>query len=157
MVEPPGQQAGVITSSYTYTPAGRLLTATTNGATETYSFDAAGNLTGDGTRTYEYTGNRLTRTKIGQQVITSFSFDAGKRWRVAQAPCGTEAAILTDPGHTTCAYTRGKQEIQRPKSIVGSRCSTGLRTRDLRCLCDPPLVMGQGVSLLLDSRIGGRT
>ncbi len=69
--------------------------------TESYTFDAAGNLTLGGTRTYVYDQNRLAQTKIGTEVQTYFFFDTGKRWRTVQAPTSSE----TDPDRTTYAYT----------------------------------------------------
>ena len=82
--------AGVISSSYTYTTAGRLLTATIGGVTETYSFSEAGNLlgitsTGGPATTFTYTENRLATMVVGG-VTTGFTFDAAQRWRTGPGP-----------------------------------------------------------------------
>ncbi len=90
--------AGSIVSSYTYTSAGRLATATTNGVTETDTFDPSGNITsiGAGTSlTYGENGtppNQLSTMTVGGVTIC-FTFDATKRWRTAQGPQGNPDAI----------------------------------------------------------------
>ncbi len=98
---------GRLVSQYTYTYSGRLQSAsidiTDNGTStdayqETYTFDAAGNLTGDGTHTYLYSSNRLTQTKIGTEVIREFTFDSGMRWRTGEGPSA-------NPDEETYAYT----------------------------------------------------
>jgi RHS repeat-associated protein len=80
-----------------------VVTATTNGVTETDTFDAAGNITsiGMGTSlTYGENGtppNQLCTMTAGG-VTTYFTFDANKRWRTAQGPSG-------NPGAVTYTYT----------------------------------------------------
>ncbi len=121
---------GRLVSAYTYTASGRLATAsidlTDNGDsadafTESYTFDAAGNLTGDGTRTYVYDQNRLSQVKIGSQVQTYFFFDSGKRWRVDQAPtavANAQTGRSTDPNRITYAYT-GTGRLSEYKKYSG--------------------------------------
>ncbi len=134
---------GRLVSAYTYTDSGRLATASIdiNGGdssdafTETYTFDAAGNLTSDGTRTYVYDQNRLAQTKIGTEVQTYFFFDSGKRWRTVQAPTSSE----TDPNRTTYAYTGTGRLSEFKKYSSGSVAvqgsyqydSVGQRTRSV--------------------------
>ena len=58
-----------------------------SGAGTTYSYDANGNLTGDGTRTFEWDAeNRLTAVKQGATVLASFAYDG--RGRRAQKVAG---------------------------------------------------------------------
>ncbi len=110
------------TADYTYTASGRLLTAALTGTDpERYTFDAAGNLTGDGTRTYVYDSNRLSQVKIGSQVQTYFFFDAGKRWRVDQAPTAVvnaQTGRSTDPNRITYAYS-GTGRLSEYKKYSG--------------------------------------
>ncbi len=133
---------GRLVSAYTYTNSGRLATAsidiTDNGDasdafTESYTFDAAGNLTSDGTRTYVYDSNRLAQTKIGTEVQTYFFFDSDKRWRTVQAPTSSES----DPNRITYAYT-GTGRLSEFKKYSGGSVavqgtyqydSVGQRTR----------------------------
>jgi RHS repeat-associated protein len=86
---PVSSSVGRLTAAYTYNASGRL---------ETALIDIAGNLTGDGTRTYVYTSNRLTQTKIGTQVVRQFTFDSGKRWRKTEGP-------TDNPNLITYTYT----------------------------------------------------
>ncbi len=121
---------GRLVSAYTYTNSGRLATAsidiTDNGDasdafTESYTFDAAGNLTSDGTRTYVYDSNRLAQTKIGTEVQTYFFFDSDKRWRTVQAPTSSES----DPNRTTYAYTGTGRLSEFKKYSGGSVAAQG--------------------------------
>ncbi len=105
--EPLTSFVGRLVSSYTYTDSGRLATAsidiTDNGTSadayqESYTFDAAGNLTGDGTHTYVYSSNRLTQTKVGTETVREFTFDSGMRWRTGEGPS-------TNPDEETYSYT----------------------------------------------------
>ena len=95
--------AGTIQSSYTYSEDGRLATATTNGQTETDTFDTSGsgNLTsiGSGTSLTYDSGNRLTKMVAGS---TSYYFyDATEGWRTTSSPTNNSQ----DPNRTTYAYT----------------------------------------------------
>jgi RHS repeat-associated protein len=118
--------AGVISSSYTYTASGRLATATTNGVTETYTFDPAGNLTSIGPGTsLTYQENRLqTMTQGGS--TTYFFFDAQKRWRTVQAPTNNES----DPNRTAYAYTGTGRLATWTKYVGGSPSVTASYTYD---------------------------
>ncbi len=142
--QPQTSFVGRLVSAYTYTDSGRLATAsidiTDNGDpsdafTESYTFDTAGNLTSDGTRTYVYDQNRLAQTKIGTEVQTYFFFDSDKRWRTVQAPTSSE----TDPNRTTYAYT-GTGRLSEFKKYSGGNVaaqgtyqydSVGQRTRSV--------------------------
>ncbi len=104
--EPLTSFVGRLVSSYTYTSSGRLQSASiditdnndsSDAYTETYTFDAAGNLTGDGTHTYVYSSNRLTQTKVGTETVREFTFDSGMRWRTGEGPS-------TNPDEETYAY-----------------------------------------------------
>jgi hypothetical protein len=100
---------GRLTAECTYTAAGRLATANIDlagndepdGFVETYTFDAAGNLTsvGEGT-SLTYDSNRLA-TMTADGSTTYFFFDSGQGWRTAQAPSNDPS----DPDRTTFAYT----------------------------------------------------
>jgi RHS repeat-associated protein len=122
--------AGTISAAYTYTDAGRLATATVNGATETYTFDPAGNLTSLGTGTsLVYPDNRLASMTAGG-ITNYFAFDAGKRWRTAQAPSADVAGVLTDPNRTTFAYTGTGRLSDYMKYTAGNEAAHGEYTYD---------------------------
>jgi hypothetical protein len=78
--------------SYTYSSDGRL--RTWNGG-PTYTFDLAGNLTGDTGRgtTFTYDGaNRLTQSVSGG-ATTVYGWDQGNAWRTSQGPSGNPTQI----------------------------------------------------------------
>jgi RHS repeat-associated protein len=109
-VGPQGEAAGPISATYTYTDSGRLATATIDEISETYTFDAAGNLlqvaqTEGPTTSFTYTENRLQSMTVTGQDITYFNFDEDQRWRTAQAPSSGVEDVTTDPDRTTYAYT----------------------------------------------------
>jgi RHS repeat-associated protein len=120
---------------YTYTASGRPATASIDltdnddpddAFEETYTFDGAGNLTSDGTRTYVYDHNRLSQVKIGSEVQTYFLFDSGKRWRTVEAPTNSE----TDPDRTTFAYTGTGRLAKYVKYADGEESVQGEYTYD---------------------------
>jgi RHS repeat-associated protein len=118
--------AGVITGSYSYTTNGRLNTATTNGSTETDTFDAAGNLTSIGTGTsLTYDTNRLSTMTAGGST-TYYFFDSAKRWRTVQAPTNNQS----DPNRTTFAYTGTGRLSTYTKYASGTASVTGTYTYD---------------------------
>jgi hypothetical protein len=62
-------QAGTLS----YSPSSNRLTASSGTSAITYSHDNAGNLIGDGTATYTYSGrNRLTEVKQGANVVARY-------------------------------------------------------------------------------------
>ena len=87
---------GAISDSFTYYPGGRLATATTNGFVSSYTFDEAGNLTGDavtdvGTTAFAYdAANRLTQSSYlpalegASEETTYYGWDATHAWRTSQ-------------------------------------------------------------------------
>jgi RHS repeat-associated protein len=95
--------AGAIQSSYTYSEDGRLATATTNGQTETDTFDpsGSGNLTsiGSGSSLYYDSGNRLTKMVAGS--TNYYFYDPTEGWRTTSSPTNNSQ----DPNRTTYAYT----------------------------------------------------
>jgi RHS repeat-associated protein len=122
--------AGTISGAYTYTDAGRLDTATVNGVTETYTFDPAGNLTSLGTGTsLVYQDNRLASMTAGG-ITNYFAFDAGKRWRTAQAPSADAEGVLADPNRTTFAYTGTGRLSDYLKYTAGNETAHGVYTYD---------------------------
>jgi RHS repeat-associated protein len=70
-----------VTFTGTYGSANRLQTATINGVNSSYTYDANGNMTGDGTNTYVWDSrNQLSSTKVGSTTTASFAYDAvGRR------------------------------------------------------------------------------
>jgi RHS repeat-associated protein len=96
------------TGSYAYTDAGRLSTSTIDGQTTTYSFDAAGNITGtkpsgESTTTLTYSDSRLA--SMGS---TSFGWDAANGRRASMKRSGESS--------TTYSYTESGalKEFVRP-------------------------------------------
>ena len=113
-------------AEYSYTPSGRLATASIDGASTSYSFDAAGNLDGikrdsEATTTLAYDpGNRLVSSGT-----TDYGWDVAHGWRTSQRRSG-EASV-------TFAYTgTGRLESYSDpnRSVVASYAydASGQRT-----------------------------
>jgi len=67
-----------------------------SGSTTTYTYDANGNLAGDGTRTFEWDAeNRLTAVKQGGTTLASFSYD-GKGRRAQKITGGVTHTYVYD-------------------------------------------------------------
>ena len=82
------------TSSYGYSDAGRLATATVDGSTTAYGFDLAGNITtvtpaGAGQVVFSYDeANRLLDRRVAGSVETTYTVDTGRGLRIAEGPAG---------------------------------------------------------------------
>jgi RHS repeat-associated protein len=69
---------------------------TESGATSTYTYDFNGNLTSDGTKTYEWNAeNRLTAVKQGGSPLASFTYDGSGR-RASKTVGGVTASYIYD-------------------------------------------------------------
>jgi RHS repeat-associated protein len=87
--------AGTITSSYAYSADGRLASATTNGYTVGYAFDALGNLTtispqGQNPTTLTYDSGNRPQTALNAAGNTYFSWDTVKGRRTSQGSTTNE-------------------------------------------------------------------
>jgi RHS repeat-associated protein len=81
-------------------PSGNLRTNTyqvgVSGSTTSYTYDANGNLTGDGTRTFEYdAANRLTRVLSGGSEVARFAYDGLSR-RAQKIAGGVTTSYIYD-------------------------------------------------------------
>jgi len=81
-------------------PSGNMRTNTyqvsQSGSTTTYTYDANGNLAGDGTRTFEWDAeNRLTAVKQGASTLASFTYD-GKGRRAQKIAGGVTHTYVYD-------------------------------------------------------------
>jgi YD repeat-containing protein len=66
---------GTVVTAYTYDTANQLQTATENGVTWQYTYDANGSLVSDGIKTYTYdAANRLTQV-TDQSLVTQLSYN----------------------------------------------------------------------------------
>ena len=91
----PGAPAGV--------PSNRATTITNSGIALTQTYDAAGNLTSDGTHSYQYDGeNRITKVDAGSLNEADYFYDAGNR-RVKK--------VTSNNAYTTYSIWEGGQVI----------------------------------------------
>ena len=84
-------------------PAGNVRTntyqVTQSGASRAYSYDANGNLTADGTKTYEWDAeNHLVAVKQGATTIAATSYDGSGR-RVTRTAAGVTTTYIYDGPH----------------------------------------------------------
>jgi RHS repeat-associated protein len=153
---------GRLTAAYTYTAAGRLQSAsidlTDNGDdsdaySQSYSFDAAGNLTsvGEGT-TLTYDKNGLATMTVGGST-TYFLFDAGQRWRTAQAPSNDPS----DPDRTTYAYTGTGRLREYVQYAEGSPSVSATYTYDASGQRTESVVQAGGAETVTDFTYTGLT
>jgi RHS repeat-associated protein len=69
---------------------------TQTGPTKTFTYDPNGNLTGDGSKTYEWdAANRLTAVKQGGSTLASFTYDGNGR-RATKTASGTTTTYVYD-------------------------------------------------------------
>lgn len=69
---------------------------TVSGTAKTYTYDPNGNLTGDGTKTYEWDAeNRLTAVKQGSTTLASFAYDGNGR-RSSKTAGGVTTSYVHD-------------------------------------------------------------
>ena len=104
-------------------PSGNVRTnvyeLTQTGATKSFTYDPNGNLTGDGTKTYEWDAeNRLTAVKQGGNTVASFSYDGIGR-RATKASGGVT---------TTYVYAGRNLVEERPSAGATKRKVYGPRT-----------------------------
>jgi RHS repeat-associated protein len=81
-------------------PAGNVRTnvyeLTQTGATKSFTYDGNGNLTGDGTKTYEWdAGDRLVAVKQGVNTLASFTYDGARR-RATKTSAGVTRSYIYD-------------------------------------------------------------
>jgi RHS repeat-associated protein len=79
-------------------PSGNMRTSTyqvnQTGAGKTFTYDANGNMTSDGTRTYEWDAeNRLSAVKEGAAALGSYTYDANGARRSKSTPTGVTTYV----------------------------------------------------------------
>ncbi len=142
------------TISYTYDDAGRKLSETDNlGHSTSYTYDAAGNLTGTsgvkGTFTYAYDNarNRISMTD-GNGNTTGYQYDAHKRLIETDYPDGTKTTNAYDgPGNLIKVIDQASHEVDYSydaanelQQVTQATSSPQLRQhhlRGLRCRRQP--------------------
>jgi RHS repeat-associated protein len=83
-------------AAYTYDPAGNRLSATVNGQTTNYTYNALDQLVSAGTAQYEYDGRgNLIRVTDGS-AVTEYTWDAADRLTGVALPDGTDVAYGYD-------------------------------------------------------------
>ncbi len=118
--------AGAISSTYTYTPNGRLASSSTNGSpSESYGYDQAGNIQTAGSTSFTYNQNVLDTSLTGG-ATTYYFFDAAKKWRTVQAPTNSQ----TDLNRTAFAHTGTGRLASWTKYTSGTATTTATYTYD---------------------------
>lgn len=97
-------EGGTAPSIYTVASTSNRLTAVTGALTRSFSFDAAGNVTADGTRSLSYDdAGRLVSVTVGGQTSV-FTYNAlGQRVKKASA-AGTRHFVYDEAGHPLGEY-----------------------------------------------------
>lgn len=98
-----GPRRPCATVAYTYDHNGNRLTKTEGGTTTTYTYDAAGELTSDGTNTYTYDANG----NLTSREADAFSYDWASRMTAATV------------GSTSTAYAYNGDGIRTSKTASG--------------------------------------
>ncbi len=105
----PGLTAGA--TSYSYSGASNRLLGSTGASTQSYTYDAAGNLTGDGARTYGYDARgRLARVTTGG-VVTAYGIN-GLGQRVWKTGTGTTEFVYDEAGRLIGEYDASGNVIE---------------------------------------------
>src|SRR5262249_3909069 len=98
--------ASTLTGTTTLTPAGNSNrpTAISGPLTRSYSYDAAGNLTGDGVNTFTYNNAGRLASATNASGQTTYTYNAsGQRARKA-GPGGTTYFVYDEAGHLIGEY-----------------------------------------------------
>ena len=121
LVAPPKVQAQTIgTTSYTYDNNGNMLSRTTGGLTDTFTYDAENRLisanvqtgTNPGPVTYTYDDDGMRTGKTAGGVTTSFLLDKNREY---------PQAVVERTGGTIISYTYGSRLISQTATGFGSR------------------------------------
>jgi RHS repeat-associated protein len=115
-------------STFTYTDAGRLASATKNSVTTNYTYDSAGDITTAGPTNLYYAGGELSASSIGS-AVTTYSFDARGR-RISQASSTASATFGWNASDRLTNYSSSNGAVtatftydasgQRVASVVSS-------------------------------------
>jgi RHS repeat-associated protein len=121
-------QAGTLS----YSPSSNRLTASSGTSAITYSHDNAGNLIGDGTATYTYSGrNRLTEVKQGANVVARYQHN-GFGERVMKTLGGTAGPSTLfrydEDGHLLGEYDGSGNLIQETVWLDDTPVATLMHT-----------------------------
>ncbi|MBF0527590.1 MAG: type IV secretion protein Rhs, partial [Deltaproteobacteria bacterium] len=99
------------TTSYSISGAGNRLQSRTGPAAQTYTYDAAGNLTSDGTNTYTYDARgRLVKVTAGSNTTTYAINGLGQR--VSKTGASTTIFVYDEAGHLIGEYNAAGSVIQ---------------------------------------------
>ena len=136
-------QASVSGATDTYSTAAtsNQLNTITGGVARTFSYDAMGNITGDGTftATYDARGRLKTVTKAGS--TTSYDYDGiGQRIKKSGGPAGTVFYVYDTDGR-----------------LLGEYNGSAVATREYVWLGDVPLAVLTTTETLRDNNAGGAT
>lgn len=106
------QTVNAATSLYAIDPASNRITNQSGTPSAVYSYDATGNLTGDGSRTYGYdsAGRRISAT--GGGLTTTYGYDAHGLRVSKTGPNGTTYFVYDPQGHLTGEYGGQGQAIR---------------------------------------------
>ncbi len=99
-----GSAANITNVTYTYDAANNLSTQTRDSATTTYSYDASGQITGDGTTTYAYDANG-NRNNAGFSVTTNNQITTDGTWTYTYDNAGEITQKSLGASSTTWNYT----------------------------------------------------
>jgi len=114
-----------VTDTYTTAAASNRLTSITGGTARTFTYDAMGNITGDGTFTTTYDARGRMKTLVKAASTTTYDYDAsGQRVKKSGGPAGTVHYVYDEDG-----------------KLLGEYDATGAVVREYVWLGDVPLAV----------------
>jgi RHS repeat-associated protein len=126
-------------------PTNQLVSVTNGGTTWNYSYDAAGNVTNDGSHTYIYDAeNRLVSVDSG--ATAQYSYDH-KNQRVKKTSGGTTVRYVWQDSHVIAEYNGASNTLLAEYIYSGDRMVAKVESGATTFFLSDPL----GVRLLLDS------
>jgi RHS repeat-associated protein len=118
-----------VSTTYSYTAAGRLAAASVNGSATNYVFDGGGNIVAAGATSFgSYNGGKLTTSTVGA-ATTTYGFDAQGRRTTQVTPSGTTTYTWSPTADRLTGYQHAGSDGTRTASF--SYDASGQRTQSV--------------------------